>query len=62
MIKYDKNQVHYVAATVIIVKDGKYLIAKRSDWEKAFPSKWTVPGGKLEALDYLLRKKDTSDH
>ena len=31
----------------IIVKDGKYLIAKRADYEKAFPGLWTVPGGKL---------------
>ncbi|MFH1608022.1 MAG: NUDIX domain-containing protein [archaeon] len=59
-MKYDKNQVHYVTATVILVKDGKFLIAKRADWEKAFPGKWTVPGGKLEVLDYVLREKDTS--
>jgi 8-oxo-dGTP pyrophosphatase MutT (NUDIX family) len=58
----DKNQVHYVTATVILVKDGKFLIAKRADWEKAFPGKWTVPGGKLEVLDYVLREKDTSSH
>ena len=61
-MKYDKNQVHYVTATVILVKDGKFLIAKRADWEKAFPGKWTVPGGKLEVLDYALREKDTSSH
>jgi len=60
---YDKNQVHYVTATVILVnKEGKFLIAKRADWEKAFPGKWTVPGGKLEVLDYALRQKDTSKH
>lgn len=63
MVKYDKNQVHYVTATAIIVnKEGKYLIAKRADWEKAFPGKWTVPGGKLEVLDYALRLKDTNVH
>lgn len=59
---YDKNQAHYVTATVILVKDGKFLIAKRADWEKAFPGKWTVPGGKLEVLDYVLREKDTLSH
>ncbi len=58
----DKNQVHYVTATVILVRDGKFLITKRADWEKAFPGKWTVPGGKLEVLDYVLREKDTSSH
>jgi len=59
---YDKNQTHYVAATAILVKDGKFLIAKRANWEKAFPSQWTVPGGKLEVLDYVLREKDTGSH
>lgn len=61
-VSYDRNQTHYIVVTVIPVKDGKYLIAKRADWEKAFPGKWTVPGGKLEVLDYILRKKDTSEH
>jgi len=47
-MKYDKNQVHYVTVTVILVnKERKFLIAKRADWEKAFPNKWTVPGGNL---------------
>ena len=59
-MKYDKNQVHYVTATVILVREGKFLIAKRSEKEKAFPGQWTVPGGKLEVLDYVLREKDTS--
>ncbi|MFH1585822.1 MAG: NUDIX domain-containing protein [archaeon] len=61
-MKYDRNQAHYITATVIIVKDGKFLITKRADWEKAFPGQWTVPGGKLEVLDYALRDKDTSVH
>jgi len=59
----DKNLTHYVVVTGILINsDGKYLIAKRAGWEKAFPEKWTVPGGKLEVLDYVLRKKDTSSH
>ncbi|MFB6246459.1 MAG: NUDIX domain-containing protein [Candidatus Pacearchaeota archaeon] len=58
-----QKQGTYVVVTGILVNDeGKYLIAKRADWEKAFPGKWTVPGEKLEALDYALREKDTSDH
>jgi 8-oxo-dGTP pyrophosphatase MutT (NUDIX family) len=61
-MKYDKNQAHYVVATCILVKDGKFLITKRAEWEKAFPGKWTVPGGKLEVLDYVLKEKDTSHH
>lgn len=56
---YDKNKAHYIVATGIVVKDCKFLIAKRADWEKAFPGKWTVPGGKLEASDYNKREPDT---
>ena len=58
----DKNLLHYVVITGILIKDNKYLIVKKADWEKAFPGKWTVPGGKLEVLDYVLREKDTSSH
>ncbi len=40
--------------TVIIYRDnGQYLITKRSMREKAFPGKWTVPGGNLETDDYI---------
>ena len=62
MLSYDKNKLHYVVVTGILVKDGKYLITKRAEWEKAFPGRWTVPGGKLEVLDYALREKDTAHH
>ena len=59
----DKNLMHYMVVTGILVnREGKFLITKRADWEKAFPGKWTVPGGKLEILDYALKKKDTSSH
>lgn len=50
---------HYVVVTGIVVKDGKYLIAKRAEYEKAFPGFWTVPGGKLEQKDYKEKKQDT---
>lgn len=59
---HNRNMVHYVVVTGILVKDGKFLIVKRADWEKAFPGRWTVPGGKLEVLDYVLREKDTPHH
>lgn len=58
----DPNKAHYVVVTGIIVKDGKYLITKRSANEKAFPNLWTVPGGKLEMNDYSKRPKDTNSH
>jgi 8-oxo-dGTP diphosphatase len=57
---YDKNKAHYVVATGIILKDGKFLIAKRAMHEKAFPEKWTVPGGKLNMSDYSLKEQDTT--
>ncbi|MFC1721805.1 NUDIX domain-containing protein [Patescibacteria group bacterium] len=59
---YDKDKTHYVVVTGIIIKDGKYLITKRSPDEKAFPNQWTVPGGKLEVSDYKDRAKDTDEH
>jgi len=62
-IVYDSKKAHYITVTAILVRpsDGKFLIAKRADWEKAFPSRWTVPGGKLESSDYIYRKKDAGD-
>jgi len=53
---------HYVVATCIVKKDGKYLIAKRSDKEKVFPGLWTVPGGRIETTDYTHLPKTTSQH
>ena len=56
----NKNQyLHEVAITAIVVKDGKYLIARRSPKKKRFPGMWTVPGGKMETSDYLQLPKDT---
>lgn len=50
-------RLHFVTATAIIAKkntDGavRFLIAKRAPTEKAFPNKWTVPGGKLVRHEY----------
>jgi len=59
---FDSNKAHYVVVTVIVVKDGKFLITKRAPTEKAFPNQWTVPGGKLEVKDYTSRAKDTGEH
>ncbi len=52
------QKMHYVVATGIIVKEGKYLIVKRAPYEKAFPNRWTVPGGKLESKEFTQRKPD----
>jgi len=50
-------RLHFVTVTAIVAKkdaDGavRFLIAKRAAHEKAFPNKWTVPGGKLVRSEY----------
>ena len=52
------NDLHRIAITGIIWRedpDGqyRYLITKRSPTKKAWPNKWTVPGGGLETTDYM---------
>lgn len=50
-------RLHFVVVTAIVAKkdgDGilRFLIVKRAAHEKAFPNKWTVPGGKLVRTEY----------
>jgi len=52
------QELHRIASTAIIVKDGKYLITQRSLNKKAFPGKWHVPGGGLETNDYINTASD----
>jgi 8-oxo-dGTP pyrophosphatase MutT (NUDIX family) len=55
MEQLDK-ELHRIAITCIIYNnDGKFLVTKRSDQKKAFPGKWTVPGGGLNTDDYTSR-------
>lgn len=58
----ENKYLHEVAITAIIVKEGKYLITRRSLNKKRFPGMWTVPGGKLETNDYINLPKDTTDY
>jgi 8-oxo-dGTP pyrophosphatase MutT (NUDIX family) len=51
-----------VVITAIVVRDGKFLVMQRSANEKKFPSRWTVPGGKLTTDDYVNEPKDTPDY
>lgn len=55
------SPMYEVAITAIIVKNGKYLITRRSAKKKKWPLRWTVPGGRLEPKDYLSLPKDTAD-
>lgn len=55
------KELHRVVSTAIIYKDGKYLITQRSPEKKAWPGKWTVPGGGLEIDDYINTPPTTSD-
>ena len=56
------RELHRITSTAIIYKDGKYLLLRRSLDKKAFPGKWTVPGGGLEVDDYINTPKTTKDH
>lgn len=52
------NELHRVAVTGIVWKEGedgtrRFLITKRSPHKKVMPGKWTVPGGGMEASDYM---------
>lgn len=61
-MKIKDKELHRISSTAIIYKDGMYLLLKRSLDKKAFPGKWTVPGGGLEVGDYVNTKKTTNDH
>ena len=56
------RELHRIALTAIIHKDRKYLLVRRNLNKKAFPGKWTVPGGGLEVDDYINLPKTTHDH
>ena len=52
--KIKDKELHRIAITAIIYNsEKKYLITRRSLSKKAFPGKWTVPGGGLETDDYV---------
>ena len=53
------ENLYEIAVTAIIIKEGKYLIIRRSKNKKKWPLMWTVPGGRLEPKDYISMQKDT---
>lgn len=67
-MEIQNTELHRITSTAIIHKDGppngeasKYLIVRRSLQKKAFPGRWTVPGGGLEVDDYLNTPKTNAD-
>lgn len=56
------KELHRISSTAIIYKGRRYLLLQRSFEKKAFPGKWTVPGGKLAADDYINFPRTTSEH
>src|SRR3989344_8801616 len=57
MLEPTEREMHRIAVTGIIWKEEagvkKYLITKRAAHKKAWPGKWTVPGGGMEVDDYM---------
>ncbi|MCK5459995.1 NUDIX domain-containing protein [Candidatus Parcubacteria bacterium] len=51
----DATKLHIIAITGIIVKNKQVLIVKRDKKEVAFPNMWTLPGGKVERGDSILK-------
>lgn len=53
------RELHRIVTTAIIYKRGRFLITRRNLTKKAFPGRWTVPGGGLEIDDYVNTKPTT---
>jgi 8-oxo-dGTP pyrophosphatase MutT (NUDIX family) len=53
-----KDKLFYFVANVVVFRDNdkRCLILKRDEREKVHPSKWAVPGGKLEWGDLEIGK------
>ncbi|MEK7116837.1 MAG: NUDIX hydrolase [Patescibacteria group bacterium] len=51
-----------VITAIIVNKESKYLITRRSPNKKRFPGMWTVPGGHLDPEDFMGYPKDTEHY
>lgn len=56
-----KIELHRVVVTAIIVKDGKFLIARRGLHKRVQPGMWGVPGGGMELDDYVNTPRTLGD-
>ena len=61
-INMENKFLHEIVIAAIVVRDGKYLITRRSKGKKRFPGMWTLPGGKLDTGDYTHLPKDTENY
>ena len=53
-VEIKDKELHRIALTAIIYRpDQTFLITRRSLAKKAWPGKWTVPGGGLSTDDYI---------
>lgn len=55
------KELHRISSTAIIYRGREFLLLRRSLDKKAFPGKWTVPGGGLEVDDYIKTSKTSSE-
>ena len=55
-----KDKLFYFVANALVYReeDGRFLLLKRAETEKAHPGKWATPGGKMEWQDFDLEKPD----
>lgn len=61
IMEIQNKELHRISSTAIIYNsEGKYLITRRSLEKKAFPGKWTVPGGGLSTDDYVNEPPTTT--
>ena len=60
MTEIKDKELHRIVATALVYKpDLTYLITKRALHKKVMPGKWTIPGGGLEAEDYINTEPST---
>ncbi len=59
------KDLHRICTTTIIYRKRKsefeFLITKRAPHKRAFPNRWTVPGGGLETDDYINLPPSTKE-
>jgi len=53
------QKLFYIAVTVAVYKDGRFLIIQRSEKEKFLPGVWIIPGGKITTADFTSRPPDS---